>query len=224
MSHGFFIAGTDTGVGKTQVACALLASINQQGFRSVALKPVASGCVATAEGWRNDDALLLQQAANVSVSYQQVNPFAFAPAIAPHLAAAQMGQSLSVASLQQSIQSSVSLDADYIVVEGVGGWQVPLNATETMADFAVALGFPVILVVGLRLGCLNHALLTAQSLHHSGVRVAGWIANLLDADMLSVADNVNTLKERLPFPLLATAPFCVSGGLALDYAMPFPSL
>ena len=201
MKQGYFITGTDTGVGKTRIATALLTAFNARGFSTAAMKPVATGCNNTAQGLRNDDALALQQHASLQLSYEQVNPYAFEPAIAPHLAAAQAGQTIDVARIKQGFDI-LSVQADVVIVEGVGGWLVPLNADATVADLAYDLKLPVILVVGLRLGCLSHALLTAQSIEQSGLMFTGWIANVIDPAMQCIEENIEALRERIATPWL----------------------
>ncbi len=202
-----FITGTDTGVGKTLVAAGLLHALAQQGKRVLGVKPLASGAEMTPQGARNDDALLLQSAMNVEVPYETVNPLLYEQPMAPHLAAQSLGQTLSVEALMASMQPALAIETDYTVVEGVGGWLVPLNPRETVADFAKTLGFDVILVVGMRLGCLNHALLTHQAMVAAGLHCAGWVANIIDNNMLALEENLADLQGLLPVPLLARVPF-----------------
>lgn len=206
MTQGYFITGTDTDVGKTRIACALLAAFNTRGLTTAAFKPVASGCKQTPDGLRNDDALLLQQHASVRASYDEVNPYAFAPAMAPHLAAPQAGIEIDFARLCAAYQQ-LAARADIVIVEGAGGWLVPLGPQTTVADLAQTLGLPVILVVGMRLGCLNHALLTAEAIRQRGVPLAGWVANSIDPNMAAVQDNITALSERLSAPLLGHVPW-----------------
>jgi dethiobiotin synthetase len=205
MSRGFFITGTDTDVGKSWVTAGLMVKLQQQGRRVVGMKPVASGCSDTPEGLRNADALLIQQLGSVVIDYDTINPYRFLPAIAPHLAAAQAGQRIKVGKIvEQFIR--LKRQADCVVVEGVGGWQVPLNESETVADLAVALQLPVILVVGLRLGCINHALLTAESIRASGCTLGGWVANTVDAKMALPEESVAAIARRIDAPLLGVVP------------------
>lgn len=205
MSSGFFITGTDTDVGKSWVTAGLMVKLQQQGRRVVGMKPVASGCSDTPEGLRNADALLLQRLGSVLLDYDTINPYRFLPAIAPHLAAAQAGQRIKVGKIvEQFIR--LKRQADCVVVEGVGGWQVPLNESETVADLAVALQLPVILVVGLRLGCINHALLTAESIRASGCPLGGWVANCVPAEMPEYQKSVEAIAQRLEAPLLGVIP------------------
>lgn len=202
MKKGFFITGTDTGVGKTFVARQILQQFNSQGLRTAAIKPVASGCEETTDGLRNEDALLLQQSMSMQFTYKQINPFAFKPPIAPHIAAQQVGVTLNVEKLLDACQPILTSDADVVIVEGAGGWLVPLNDHETLADFAIALGFPIILVVGMKLGCLNHAFLTATNIQQRKVKFSGWIANSIVPNMLQKNENLNTLKNKINAPLL----------------------
>lgn len=202
----FFITGTDTDVGKTLVATGLLAAARAQGLTTAGLKPVAAGCEKTDAGLRNNDALLLQAVTSIPLVYEQINPVALAPAVAPHIAAQQGKRILSADRLAGFCRSSLNL-ADLTLVEGAGGWRVPLNARETMADLARTLQLPVVLVVGLRLGCINHALLTAEAIRNDGLVLAGWVANTLDADMPVLAENIETLQQRIPAPCLGVIPW-----------------
>jgi len=200
--RGWFITGTDTGVGKTLTAEALLHALGARGVTAVGMKPVASGCRPAAAGLRSEDAEALLAASGVRVPYEDVNPYAFEPAIAPHLAATQDITIARVLTHYERLRSR----APCIVVEGVGGWQVPIGPKDTMADVASAMRLPVILVVGLRLGCLNHALLTAQAIQARGLAIAGWVANPIETGMLNVDENISTLRERLASPLIARFP------------------
>jgi dethiobiotin synthetase len=207
MTKRLFITGTDTEVGKTWVAAQLMREIARAGIKVAGLKPVAAGIdAARAPDKVNEDAVLLQSLATQSLPYEAVNPLLLTEAIAPHIAAAKEGVGLSVGVCVKGCQKVLKSDADVVVIEGAGGWLVPLNATETMADLANALDCDVILVVGMRLGCINHALLSAQALLASGVSVVGWVANSVDPEMLCPEENLNTLIELLPMPLLAQIP------------------
>lgn len=201
---GFFVAGTDTGVGKTMIAQGLIGALQARGLRVAPMKPVASGCRATADGLRNEDAEALIAAAG-SFSYDLVNPFAYAPAIAPHLAAEEAGRPISLDRIEAAYWQ-LALAADVIVVEGAGGWRVPLDADHSMADIPRRLGLSVLLVVGVRLGCLSHALLTAEAVQADGLRLAGWVANLVDLTDSRAEAQVTTLQARLPAPLLGILP------------------
>lgn len=205
MSH-YFITGTDTEVGKTHVTQTLLRHFQFQGKTTLGLKPIASGAENTVDGLKNSDALSLIAASTEERPYQDVNPFVFAPAIAPHIAAAQADSLISVDSLQTWYQS-LSLSAELVFLEGAGGWKCPLNNKETYADFVIAESLPVILVVGMRLGCLNHAMLTAESILTSGVPFYGWIANILDPSMPVLEENLATLEHFMPVPRLAVQPY-----------------
>lgn len=206
MSGGWFITGTDTGVGKTRTACLLLEALAREGKRAIGMKPVASGCRETAAGLRSEDAERLQAASGVAVDYAEVNPYAFAPGTAPHLAAQESGKEIRNEKIFESFQR-LRQKAPWLVVEGIGGWMVPLGEHLTMANVARAMRLPVILVVGLRLGCLNHALLTVAAIQHDGVPLAGWIANQIDPAMTHVDENIAALNERIPAPLLAHFPY-----------------
>jgi dethiobiotin synthetase len=203
--RGYFITGTDTGVGKTAVTLGLMAHLQAQGKTVAAMKPVASGCERTAAGLLNEDALQLQRQSSVALPYALVNPYAFEPPIAPHIAAAQAGVTIAIDTIRSACDD-IAATAECVLVEGVGGWQVPLNADETLADLARALGLEVILVVGIRLGCLNHALLTAESITACGCTPAGWVANLLPPLADCAGENINALKSRLSFPFLGEVP------------------
>lgn len=207
--QSFFIAGTDTEVGKTAVSMGLLAKAAQMGKKTIGLKPVAAGCEETSEGWRNEDALALQQAMTQELEYEQVNPVALREAIAPHLAAAHEGKQLSASRLMGFCRGVMMLPGDFVVVEGAGGWRVPLNPRETMAHLAMELNAPVILVVGMKLGCINHALLTAEAIRRDGLTLAGWVANRVDPQMSCYEENVATLKSRMGAPLLGEIPHLV---------------
>jgi dethiobiotin synthetase len=199
-----FVTGTDTEVGKTRISVGLIETLVNQGHRVVGMKPIASGCELTAEGLRNEDALALIQASNVDLPYEQVNPYAFEPAIAPHIAAEQVGVNVSIEHIMSHYQV-LRTQADAVVVEGAGGWFVPLNKTETMADLAKALNLPVVLVVAIRLGCINHALLTVEAIRASGLSLAGWVANQPQKSLESV-EIIQTLKQHIAAPCLGEVP------------------
>jgi dethiobiotin synthetase len=205
----FFIAGTDTHVGKTCVAAGLLKLAQQRGMSSLGLKPVAAGCEETEEGLRNDDALALMAASSVKLRYEQINPVALKSAVSPHIAAQREKRVLSADRLAGFCRSSFRL-ADFTLIEGAGGWRVPINPTETMANLAQILRLPVILVVAVRLGCLNHALLTLDAIRQDGLALAGWVANLVDPDMDAQQENIMTLMQKIPAPCLGVVPFLSS--------------
>ena len=200
--RGFFVTGTDTGVGKTHVAVALLKALSRAGARTAGMKPVASGCELRGGRLVNDDALALQAASSIDVTYDQVNPYAFAPAIAPHVAARQAGVAIELSRVR-SCFSALAARADCVIVEGAGGWLVPLGPEETMANLAAELGLPIVLVVGMRLGCINHALLTARAIESSGQRLAAWVANDTGPAMRERAASFAAVAERLEAPCLA---------------------
>lgn len=202
MNHGYFITGTDTGVGKTCFSLGLMQVLQSQGHVVMGMKPVASGCSATPAGLVNEDALQLQIKASFGVPYGLVNPYAFEPAVAPHLAARTIDTKIDIDVIERACRE-LTAEADRVVVEGVGGWMVPINETQTMADVAKALGLPVIMVVAVRLGCLNHALLTAAEIERSGLEFSGWVANRIDPDCERQDEIIGALRERLRVPLLA---------------------
>jgi dethiobiotin synthetase len=203
----FFIAGTDTDCGKTFVSCVLLRAAAQQGFSTIGMKPVAAGAVQTDVGLRNDDAMKLQNASSLPLSYEQVNPICLSAAVSPHLAAAQAGKRLQVQRIAGFCQGVLMKRADLTLIEGAGGWRVPISEREFMSDLARALNLPVILVVGMKLGCLNHALLTAEAIVRDGLTIAGWIATQRDPDMALLEENLQTLRDAMPFPCLGSIPF-----------------
>jgi len=204
--RGFFVTGTDTEIGKTVVAAGVVHSLAANGRRVAAMKPVASGAEQTDAGLRNEDALRLIAAANVDADYPQVNPYCFEPPIAPHLAAEEAGTRIRDEVIQEAA-TALAGQADALVVEGVGGWQVPLAPGYGIPDLARELGLPVILVVGLRLGCINHARLSVESIRASDCEFAGWVGNVASAEpMAREAANVGTLKQLLPTPCLGIVP------------------
>ena len=208
----YFITATDTEAGKTFITAGLLKSLSQQGFKTLGFKPVASGCHRTAQGLQNEDALQLIEAANVTLDYAQINPYAFEPAIAPHIAAAETGVEIDLSVIADTVKKHQHR-ADYVLVEGVGGWLVPLNSHQSVADLARQLDFPVIVVVNMRLGCINHALLTISAIEQQGMTIAGWIANQVNdgemdvaEPMLRLQENIQSLKTRIAAPLLGIVP------------------
>lgn len=206
MKHrGYFVTGTDTGIGKSWCAAALLAALRRRGHTALGMKPVASGCAETPDGLRSEDALLLlAQGTLPAPPYELINPYALAAPIAPHLAARLAGVEIRLERILTALDE-LGRRADFTVVEGVGGWRVPLNGRETVADLAGAAGLPVILVVGIRLGCLNHALLSADAIRR-GPGLAGWIANRVDADTAYPEENIASLRDRIDAPLLGVLP------------------
>jgi len=201
-ARAVFVTGTDTGVGKTVVACALVRGFVSRGQRVAVMKPVASGAIRTEEGLRNTDALALLRAANVSAPYAQVNPYCFESAVSPHIAAKDAKIEVDIGLIATNF-NNLATRADWIVIEGAGGWLAPVSEAHTMADLATSLAVPALIVVGLRLGCLNHAQLTRESMRGRGVAFAGWIANAIDPAMARTAENLATLERMLGEPPLA---------------------
>ena len=206
MKKRYFIAGTDTDAGKTMVACALLAKARGQGLTTAAVKPVAAGCIDTKDGLRNDDAEQLLAQCTLPLYYEQVNPVAFMEPIAPHIAAQHQGQRMQVGRLAGFTSGVLMQGANLTLVEGAGGWRVPVNERETLADLAIALSIPVVLVVGMRLGCINHTLLTVEAITRDGLELAGWVANCIDPQMDELDANVTTLQHRIQAPMLGLVP------------------
>jgi dethiobiotin synthetase len=202
---GWFVTGTDTGCGKTLVSAALVHRLRTAGRRMAVMKPVASGCERTGQGLRNADAEVLLEACGLDLSYTEVNPYAFAPPIAPHIAAARAGQVIELSRIVAGAEALRS-GRDGLLVEGAGGWRVPLGEQLDMAGLARALQLPVILVVGMRLGCINHALLTAEAVLGDGCQLAGWVANRVDPRMAEFDANLETLRQRIPAPCLGVLP------------------
>lgn len=201
MARGLFVTGTDTGVGKTLVAVAILRALAGSGKRAVGMKPVSAGLAA--DGSANPDVAALLAAGNVDAPLPDRNPFAFAPAMAPHLAAAEAGTTIELAVIAAAY-ARLAAHSDYVVVEGAGGALVPLDATHDMLDIAARLRLPVLLVVGMRLGCLNHALLSAAAIRARGLELAGWVANCIDPRTQALAANVEALSLRLQAPRIAS--------------------
>jgi len=203
VAKGLFVAGTDTSVGKTLIACALLHGFAACGLRVAAMKPVAAGAVCRRGVWHHDDVVRLRAAANVDARVDLVNPYCFAPPIAPHIAAQARGVTIRMSLIAKSY-AQLARNADLVVVEGAGGLLVPLGRRLSAADIPARLGLPVVLVVGLRLGCLNHALLTVEALQTRGLYLAGWIANRIDPAMARSTENLQALRARIKAPLLGT--------------------
>jgi dethiobiotin synthetase len=225
MTQALFVTGTDTGVGKTRIAAALCHALAGRGLRVAAMKPVASGCASTPAGLRNEDALVLLAAMNVHAEYAEVNPYAFAPAIAPHIAAREAGVEVDFEVLDRAYDR-LQLRAQVLIVEGAGGWLAPLDASRGFADLAVRWRMDVILVVGMRLGCLNHALLTLESIERRGLRLRGWVANCIDPEFERVPENISSLQSRISAPCVGILPFrpqhdidAVSQALAVNALM-----
>ncbi len=208
-ANSYFITGTDTGVGKTLVASRWIRAMTQQGIRAVPMKPVAAGCDYSEVGLRSEDALALIAASGRDLPYARVNRYALEPAIAPHIAAAERGIAIDLQLLAEDYQWLRQL-GDLVCVEGAGGWRVPLGEQHTTADLVRSLDLDVVLVVGMRLGCLNHAQLTAESIIADGCRLAGWVANFCDPEMARAEANLVYLQRHLPAPLLWTLSYDIS--------------
>ncbi|OQW94319.1 MAG: dethiobiotin synthase [Beggiatoa sp. IS2] len=206
MTSTWFITGTDTQVGKTGCTLALIQFFKNHGIKVVGMKPIASGGYETAQGLRNEDAVqIFQQCNNFNISYELINPYCFLPPIAPHLAAIRCGQTIQLDIIINAYQQLAS-QFEVVIVEGIGGWRVPINHTQSLKDMVLAIHAKVILVVGLRLGCINHALLTAEAIIRDGCPFAGWIANAIDPQFDS-QESVATIAERLTVPLIAQMPY-----------------
>ena len=210
MTERYFVTGTDTEVGKTVASCALLQAANRLGRRTAGYKPVASGSEMTAEGLRNGDALALQRSASVALSYREVNPYTFAEPTSPHIISADEGRPIEAGAISRGLQALAS-KADWVLTEGAGGWFTPLSDTLTFADWVQAERLPVILVVGVKLGCINHAVLTAQAVRQAGLPLAGWIANDVVAPGRRHAAYLETLTRMLPAPCLGEIPWLGAG-------------
>ncbi len=200
-----FVTGTDTGIGKTLVSSALLHAFRARGLRAVGMKPVASGCERTADGWRNEDALALLAASEPAPAYADVNPYALPQPLAPEIAAREAGVEIDEGVIEAAF-ARLRERADAVVVEGVGGWAAPLSGRLDQADLVRALRLPVVMVVGMRLGCQNHARLTARAIAADGCELAGWIANDIDPDMERRDENFELLKARIPAPCWGRLP------------------
>jgi dethiobiotin synthetase len=211
----YFVTGTDTEVGKTRISVGLMEAIKQQGKTVLGMKPIASGCERSADGLRNEDALALMSQASVDIDYDIVNPYAFEPAIAPHIAAEQASINVELSKIQQAY-AQLEPQADVLIVEGAGGWLVPLNKQDTIADLANSLDLPVILVVGIRLGCINHALLSAQAIQQQGRPLVGWVANHVEDNVQSV-QIIDTLNANITAPCLGVVPYLAPDQSAADY-------
>ena len=211
--HGFFVTGTDTGVGKTLVACSLLRAFAARGLTAVGMKPVATGAIPRGDSLVHDDVERLLAAGNLPAPREQVNPYCFAPPIAPHLAASAAGMRIDLDHIERCFDALAGA-ADVVIVEGVGGFRVPLGPGADTSRLAARLALPVVLVVGMRLGCLNHALLTAEAVAHCGLTLAGWVANHIDPGMAAADENVRALETLIGAPLVARIAFAPKMDLA----------
>jgi dethiobiotin synthetase len=214
-ARGLFITGTDTGVGKTLIACALVRGLVSLGQRVAVLKPVASGAEESAAGLRNADALSLAACSNVPVPYEAVNPYCFKPAISPHIAAEEARITVDIGKIAL-VYADLAAQADWVIVEGAGGWLAPVSERHSMADVAAALGAPVVMVVGLRLGCLNHAQLTRRAIEARGVSFAGWIASAVDPQLARSPQNLRSLERLLGEAPLSVVPHLADPGEELS--------
>ena len=203
---GFFITGTDTDAGKTIVTLGLMAGLKNKQARVLGMKPVASGCERTKQGLRNEDALKIQNMGSFEAPYEHINPYAYEPAIAPHIAAAKIGETIVLEKIESSCKYLID-QTEHLVVEGVGGWRVPLGGNKDISDLAKALKLPVILVVGLRLGCINHALLSAEAIQRDGVQFRGWVANQIEGNYIDQDLTLECLKEKISAPMLGQIPY-----------------
>lgn len=206
-SGTYFITGTDTDVGKTVCTKALLQAASKQHKSTLAYKPISAGCEETHLGLRNEDALILQQNSTLKVGYDEVNPIAYKQPIAPHIAAIENEQPICLTLINQGLDFLQQQQAQFLFVEGAGGWHLPINNQQLFSEWVIERQLPVIVIIGLKLGCLNHALLTLKTIEQSGLTIAGWVANHLQHDMPYVEQNINTLKEFIDAPLLGTIPF-----------------
>ncbi len=206
MTDRWFVTGTDTGVGKTRVSCGLLQAAARQGYRTAGYKPVASGSAMTPDGLRNSDALALQRHSNINVSYHEVNPVTLKEATSPHIASNAQGRVIKLDELSQGLRK-LEKRSDWIVIEGAGGWYTPLSMEHTFADWVQLEKLPVILVVAIKLGCINHALMTARIILQQGLPLVGWIANNSKSAMSRYTEYIATLNALLPAPLLGCVPY-----------------
>jgi len=203
---GLFVTGTDTGCGKTEAALGLMAALQARGYAVTGMKPVASGCLESPDGLRNADAERLRAQSSRRLAYRRINPFAFADPIAPHIAAERAGVSITAEAIRSAYRD-LEARADVVIVEGVGGWAVPLGKALAVSDLPAYLGIPVVMVVGLRLGCLNHALLTSAAIASSGLSLVGWIGSRIDPVMAVADENIASLAERIEAPCLGVLPW-----------------
>jgi dethiobiotin synthetase len=196
MKQAFFITGTDTDVGKTYVACKLINDYVAQGYKVVGMKPVAAGGDFVDGKWLNEDVLKLEAVSNIKAPRELINPYSFKEAIAPHITAGKSGVEIKIEVIQQAFKQLADM-ADIVIVEGAGGFLVPINSEETMADLTAALNIPIILVVGMKLGCINHSLLTVEAIQARNLNLHGWIANNIEPDMAFCDENIATIAQKI---------------------------
>lgn len=203
----FFVTGTDTDAGKTLCCTALLQAANKQNLATLAYKPIAAGCQLTTDGLRNEDALILQENCSIDVPYHAINPLSFKLPIAPHIAAQLENRAIKLTEISRGLKALQAKNADLIIVEGAGGWRLPVNDKQTLSDWVITQNLPVILVVGMKLGCLNHALLTYETIINDGLKVVGWIANQVQGEMPYYQENVQMLSAKIDAPMIAEIPY-----------------
>jgi len=206
VNKGYFITGTDTNIGKTEFAVALMRAIQERGHIVNAMKPISAGCTPSKEGLLNDDVIRLQSQSSTEMETSIINPYAFEPAIAPHIAAQEVGIEVKISHIKSNFDRIVS-NSDYVVVEGVGGWCVPINKFQTTVDILHQLHLPIIMVVGIKLGCINHAMITYQAIKAARLKCIAWVANIIDPNMQRAKQNYHAIHERLDCPCIATIPY-----------------
>ncbi|WP_434339167.1 dethiobiotin synthase [Motilimonas cestriensis] len=207
MSQAFFVTGTDTEVGKTFITCALMQGLRSVNKTVIGYKPIAAGAELSHHGLLNEDALLLQRNGSIDLPYEAINPIVFAPPIAPHIAAQQAGQAISMEMVNIGFQQLKHQESDFLLVEGAGGWRLPLGNGQYLSDWVASEQLPVILVVGMKLGCLNHAILTAESIIASGLKIAGWVANSSASEQAYLTENIDYLRQHIYAPYMGHVPF-----------------
>jgi dethiobiotin synthetase len=206
---GYFISGTDTETGKTLITLGLMVALKNAGMKVGGMKPVASGCSRTKEGLRNEDAIQIQSFSDANKSYDLVNPYAFEPAVAPHIAACEAGVAIDLEKIKNCYKQ-ISKSMDVVVVEGAGGWKVPMGNNQSLPDLVSVLGLPVVMVVGLKLGCINHAILTSEAIENDGQQLKGWVANEVEPHYFTSGATVDYLSSNISAPLLGRIPFMKS--------------
>ncbi|MEP1554482.1 MAG: dethiobiotin synthase [Paraglaciecola sp.] len=221
-SRAFFITGTDTEVGKTFIGTALLKALAGKQYKTAAYKPIAAGCERTDSGLRNEDAMALLSNASLALSYDEVNPIALEPPIAPHLAADDAQALISLDRVREGFLHLIAKQPDVLIVEGAGGWRLPVSShydgkPRYLSEFVIERNLAVILVVGMRLGCLNHAVLTAESIQQDGLKIVGWVANQIDPNMAMVSENIESLQTLIDAPFLGAVPTLDKPGDAVEY-------